>query len=123
MSRTFRRKGYEHTTSYRPGGKLAGYYTIVDHYWAVVSKKSRRNILDEDNRYRVPTKEEYYYRYWRIHGDNHRDVWGPGRLYRHNRMVENRSINKQEIHKWIRFNGEYEPLTEANPRSCFWDWS
>jgi len=123
MSRTFRRKGYEHTISHRPGGKIAGYYTIQEYYWAVMAKKDRKWPIPEEERYRAPTREEYFNRYWSIHGDNHRNSWSPARYYRHSRMVENRSINKQEIYRWIQSNGEYEPLTEANPRSCLWDWS
>jgi hypothetical protein len=29
---------------------------------------------------------------------------------------------KEEIVKWVKSNGEYEPLGEADPRNCWWDW-
>jgi hypothetical protein len=32
------------------------------------------------------------------------------------------NINRQEIIKWIKQPDMYEPLTEANSRSCLWDW-
>ena len=114
MSRTFRRKGYEKTqgtTWDRKGDKFAGFYTEYDldrtQNWLCI--------------YREPTKQEYYKEYWRVHGDHHRNYWSPSHVYREARMRQNRSINKEEIIKWIK-DDEYEPLTEANPRSCLWDW-
>ena len=120
MSRTFRRKNWEKQQTHtwgRQGNKTAGYYTVQDY------------VRDENGRwifglyeYRAPSKHEHGKRYWGIHGESsHANEWSPGKWYRHNRMRENRSINRQEIQKWIR-NADYEPLTEANPRDCKWDW-
>lgn len=115
MSRTFRRKGFERTqgaTWDRRGDKVAGYYTRYewDRAWGWLMI------------FRKPTKQEFYENYWRIHGDSHRNAWSPSRGYRERRQRENRSINKNEIQKWVK-NPDYEPLTESDPRSCLWDWS
>jgi len=124
MSKTFRRKGYEDTQRAswdRRGNKTAGYYTERDGYWY------GRQGIDRDTGsnmpiFRKPTRLEYFEEYWRIHGDaGGRNYWTPGRYYRETRQVENRSINKRELCKWLK-NDEYEPLFEANPRSHLWDW-
>lgn len=115
MSRTIRRKDYENTqrTSWdRKGNRIAGYYTEYDFdpdwYWLAV--------------YREPTDRERYRAVRWAHGESRaRNERTPGWEYRHNRMRQNRSINKCEIAKWIK-NDEYEPMTESNPRSCRWDW-
>ena len=122
MSKTFRRKGYEDTKgrSYdRRGRKTAGFYTEQDgHWWGRSAYRSEINIAV----FREPTRQEYYEEFWRIHGDTGgRNYWSPGRYYREIRQTENRSINKQELCKWLK-NEEYEPLFEANPRSHLWDW-
>ena len=122
MSKTFRRKGYEDTKgrSYdRRGRKTAGFYTKQDgHWWGRSAHRSEINIAV----FREPTRQEYYEEFWRIHGDTGgRNYWSPGRYYRKIRQTENRSINKQELCKWLK-NEEYEPLFEANPRSHLWDW-
>jgi hypothetical protein len=118
MSRTYRRKNYEqaqNTSWDRYGNKVAGYYTESDGDWWKFSREMRT--------FRVPTLQEYYHEYWRIHGESRNaNYWSPGKWYRLNRMKENRSINKQELARWIK-NEEYEPLFEDNPRSCLWDWS
>ena len=122
MSKTFRRKGYEDTKgrSYdRRGRKTAGFYTKQDgRWWGRSAHRSEINIAV----FREPTRQEYYEEFWRIHGDTGgRNYWSPGRYYREIRQTENRSINKQELCKWLK-NEEYEPLFEANPRSHMWDW-
>lgn len=122
MSKTFRRKGYEDTQGrsyHRRGRKTAGFYTMKDgHWWGRSAHRSEINIAV----FREPTRQEYYEEFWRIHGDTGgRNYWSPGRYYREIRQTENRSINKQELCKWLK-NEEYEPLFEANPRSHLWDW-
>lgn len=114
MSRTFRRKGYEAKQGSIQGGKVAGYYTIKEGGWWRWNKKP---VL-----FREPTRQEYYEQFWKLHGDSHRNQWSPGRSYREGRQVENQSINKQELCKWLK-DADYEPVFEANPRSCLWDWS
>lgn len=118
MSRTFRRKGYENTqrTSWdRCGNRVAGFYTESDPEWWF-----GRYCVDIPE-FRKPTRQEYYARFWRYHGDSHRNAWSPSRYYRHTRHIENKSINNQQLAKWIK-NNDYEPLFESNPRSCRWDW-
>ena len=112
MSRTYRRKGYEKTqaTSWdRQGDKVAGYYTVRDY------------ICWRQYEYRAPTKHEFGRKYWEIHGDNHSSEYTPNRWYRLFRMRQNRRINDRELHKFM-MNDEYEPLTQAEPISHWWDW-
>lgn len=109
MSKTYRCKNYELSHPRQDGSKTAGWYTEYDYV-------NRLCV------YREPTPEERYYRYLRAHGESrHRNARSPSWYYRHERMVENRSINKQELFRCIN-QAEYEPLFEANPRSCCWDW-
>lgn len=112
MSRTFRRKGYEKTqaTSWdRRGDKTAGFYTVCVYVnWRVYE-------------YRAPTKHEYGKKYWKIHRDNGRDEYTPSSMYRKFRMRQNRRINKRELHKFMS-RVDYEPLTQAEPISHWWDW-
>lgn len=121
MSRTFRRKGYEHETGrswYGSGGKIAGYYTEYDYVWCEDEEYRWRESV-----YRAPTEAEYNTRFWRVHGESsHHNAWTPGPEFRKNRMRENRMINKEELNKWIRNPDNYEPLFEADPRNCWWDW-
>lgn len=74
--------------------------------------------------YRCPTtpRERYeQFRMWYAESKSSNSR-SPDRWYRSNRMKQNRMITKGELAKWIK-NPEYEPLVEANPRSCQWDWS
>lgn len=120
MSRTFRRKGYE--TGRRPGcqSKIAGYYTKEDVIKYDADPKNGFTHPTYVHVIRAPTKVEYYKDYWKLHGDNNQGIWNLHKITRHNRMMQNRRINKNEICKWIK-NEEYEPLTEDNPRSNAWD--
>jgi hypothetical protein len=72
-----------------------------------------------------PMDAQERYRQWRwMHGESSTaQMRSPGWTYRENRMRQNRSINKQELCKWVKANGEYEPMFEENPRDCWWDWS
>ena len=114
MSRTFRRKGYEAKQGHVNGSKVAGYYTVQEGGWWYWNKQPVS--------FREPTHQEYFEKYWKLHGDSHRNQWCPGRAYRQGRHAENKSINKQELCKWLK-DADYEPVFEANPRSCLWDWS
>ena len=115
MSRTFRRKGYEKTQGSswaHRGDKVAGYYTQSSREWEV-------NFGFWV--YREPTRQEYYSKYWRIHGDNHTNEYTPNKWYRKFRMRQNRQINRGELYKYMT-RIDYEPLTQAEPISHWWDW-
>lgn len=116
MSRTFRRKNYEHEQGanryYK--WKVAGYYTQVDCIW---HEEGWFEYV-----YREPTEEEYYRDYWALHGESKSaNSWTPSREFRKRRMGENRMINKTELSKWFK-NVDYDPIFEENPRSHYWDW-
>jgi hypothetical protein len=118
MSRTFRRKGYEATqnTSWDKNGfKTAGHNTTYDGSWRGWSQQGE--IV-----FRPMTQREAY-EHWRwCHGEGHPNQYSPGRGYRARRQSQNRRINKEEMLKWVRADGEYEPIFEENPRRCAWDW-
>lgn len=121
MARTFRRKGYESTqnTSWDTQGfKTAGHYTTYDGpYWLQCGARRMPN-------FRPMNKVERYHRWRWFHGESRTaQARSPGWTYRNSRMRQNRAINRQEIIKWIKTGGEYEPMCEADPRSCLWDWS
>jgi hypothetical protein len=119
MSRTFRRKNFEveNNTSWDVrGNKTAGFYTHrLWHYeqytgcmWSTFAE---------------PTEEQYYKEYWRNHSESkHANQRSPGHWYRRTRMTQNRAITREELHKFKTIP-DYEPMVEANPRSCQWDWS
>ncbi len=110
MSRTVRRK--HRRWVWIPGGyKIAGEYTKYD--WDP----------EVGYTYREPTPEERFRRYKWLHLDHGPNDVTPGHWFRNNRMRENRAINKQEIHRWMKNPDNYEPLFEEEPRSCYWDWS
>ena len=116
MSRTFRRKHYEAETGgswVAKGCKTAGFYTEREfHYF-------RGGFW---NTYLVPTKQQYYREYWRNHGESKTNkTWSPSHSYREYRMSQNRSITKQELYKFFN-DPTYEPMVEADPRNCWWDW-
>jgi hypothetical protein len=119
MARTYRRKNYEATqnTSWDTKGfKTAGHNTAYDGSWVSWS------ILPECT-FRPMTKQETYKRWRWYHGESkHRNARSPSKYYRERRMSQNRGINEREIFKWINSNGEYEPMGEADPRNCWWDW-
>ena len=121
MSRTFRRKHYEDENGSswdRRGTKIGGFYRRLD--W-----------LQPDDwpwgglgwyTFRAPTDQEYFKAYWRNHGDSKTSSSNsPSRWHRRFRCKENRSINNREIHKFMK-DFDYEPMCEADPRSCLWDW-
>lgn len=118
MARTFRRKNYEATQNASwdtLGFKTAGHYTTYDGSWWSWGGK-------EEVSFRPMTpREAYKQRRW-YHGEGHPNQYSPGRYYREYRQRQNRMINKKELAKWIRANGEYEPAFEADPRDCKWDW-
>jgi hypothetical protein len=125
MSRTVRRKSQSRRHGrggwYIPDGfKIACYYTEYDYH-------STYHEPDWDGplyTYREPTKRERFRTWKYMHGESsHRNAFSPGHEYRNNRMRENRSINNQELIKWIKDPENYEPMFENNPRSCLWDWS
>lgn len=120
MSRTFRRKNYElqNATSWdRQGRKAGGFYT--EKVWNRGSTWSWGWYT-----YRPMTERERNEAYWFNHGESKSaQSWSPGRSYRSMRMRENRSINKQELIKFLKNPDTYEPMFEDNPRNCWWDWS
>jgi hypothetical protein len=122
MSRTFRRKNYEKIDSGNRGSKIAGYFTKSELISHKPDPKRGFHKFSYEITYRAPTKREHDKDYWRLHADNHVNGWSPSRFYRQNRMNENKTINKEEINKWVK-DKDYEPLTENNPRPCGWDWS
>lgn len=124
MSRTFRRKNYEDTqgTSWdRQGRKTNGYYTTNDREAA---RNSHGYFVWGLKRYRpMDTREAYKARRW-AHGESSTaSVRSPNHWHRLMRNKENRSIDKKQLIKWFKSGGEHEPMCEANPRSCLWDWS
>lgn len=123
MSRTFRRKGYEEVNlHWKKGTRVAGFYTETD--WHYVGRESLEFSVSyiSYKTYRKPTRQEHNKKYWNIHSDNHPNAWSPGRLYRNNRMKENRMLTKGELFRYMK-DTDYEVMVEANPRSCLWDWS
>lgn len=118
MSRTVRRKNSSRRHGrgghYIPDGfKTAGYYTVYEGGWY------------EEKTYHAPATKRDRFKIWRsLHGESSNgNAFSPGREYRNARMRENRSINKQELVRWMKNPDGYEPMFEANPRSCWWDWS
>lgn len=122
MSRTFRRKNFEKTQNRswdKRGSSIAGYYT----YRTYVYVRDVDSVCRRVDVYREPTKRERYKAFRWAHGESRtRSERSPNSWHRKNRMRENRSINKEELHRWIRDPDNYEPLFEADPRSCLWDW-
>lgn len=121
MSRTFRRKNFEDTLGgswARKGRKTNGIYTTYDGpYWNVGG--GRRMV-----EYRPMNKQERWHEWRYMHAESSTaNVRSPGHWYRVNRQKQNRSIDKQQLVKWFQSGGEHEPMCEANPRSCRWDWS
>jgi hypothetical protein len=118
MSRTFRRKNYEaeNNTSWDvQGRKTAGFYTERVSHWVASGQYFHT--------YEIPTKAQFYKKYTWAHGESKSaNSWSPGHSFRHPRMTQNRAITRRELHKY-RMIPDYEPMVEANPRSCRWDWS
>jgi hypothetical protein len=119
MARTFRRKNYEATQNASwatQGFKTAGHNTTYDGSWFSWSTQPEVVFRQMDQR-------EAYARWRWYHGESrHANHRSPGKHYREWRMSQNRMINKEEILKWIKSCGEYEPMGEADPRNCWWDW-
>lgn len=46
----------------------------------------------------------------------------PNNDYRNFRQRENRRMTQHELHKFMKYE-DYEPMIEAEPRNCWWDWS
>jgi hypothetical protein len=67
-------------------------------------------------------ERERFEAYRWAHLDGHPNDRTPSRWYRLKRQKQNRSINKCELIKWFKADGEYEPMFEPNPRSHLWDW-
>lgn len=134
MSRTRRRKNYvvENNNSWdRKGKKTALEYTEYD-VPRQGTGKFFYNFRDEyveireacTIEYREGDKGERWWRTRMMHGESSTsNCRSPNRWYRLNRQKQNRSINKQEFNRWRQYDGEYEPMFEANPRDCWWDWS
>ncbi len=126
MSRTIRRKNIKRGSHLIPDGfKLAGYYTQVNFKPIPIKYSNGEKIYFKVvPEYSEPTTRERFERWKLFHGESKsRNSMSPGRYYRNSRMTENRSINKQELIKWLKNPDDYEPLFEDNPRSCMWDWS
>lgn len=119
MARTFRRKNFEATqnSSWEAKGfKTAGHFTTYDGSWFGWACKPELV-------FRPMTPREAYKQWKWYHGESsNANERTPGRYYRQYRQNQNRMINKTEIVKWVKANGEYEPFFEANPRCCKWDW-
>jgi hypothetical protein len=139
MSRTKRRKNYvveNNTTWDRKGKKVALEFTqdlrwSVDiptegtgNIWMSVYGELMEGQIYLDRIYRPMNKEEHWWKQRMMHGESRtRSARSPNHWHRLNRQKQNRSINKQEMLKWLKANGEYEPMFEENPRDCWWDWS
>jgi hypothetical protein len=118
MARTYRRKNYEATQNSSwdtKGFKTAGHNTTYDGSWY-------RWRDQPEVTFRPMTQREAYKRWRWYHGEGHPNQYSPGKNYRWYRQRQNRMINKEELLKWIKANGEYETFFEENPRDCRWDW-
>lgn len=121
MSRTIRRKNFEDTIGgswARKGWKTNGIYTTYNGpYWLATGARRMPEYRPMDAQER--------YREWRyMHSESKTaNARSPSRWYRTNRQKQNRSIDKAQLIKWFKSGGEHEPMCEANPRSCMWDWS
>ena len=116
MSRTYRRKNYE-VTQNRSWNK--NFRRVFGHY-------VKRGWSGQGSAYhfRAMTEREQIEEFWFIHSESkHHNAWTPGKWYRKRRMKQNRMINKTEIIRYFKRGDEYEPMTEADPRNCWWDWS
>lgn len=122
MSRTFRRKNYEiqNATSWdRKGRKAGGFYTE-----AVWNRAEGTHWSSGWYTYRPKTERERAEAYWRNHGESGTSSSNsPSAWHRQVRQRENRSINKEELIKFLKNPDTYEPMFEENPRNCWWDWS
>lgn len=120
MSKTYRCKGFEktRTSSWESRGfKTAGHYTEQEGYWGF-------SYGGDGKTFRPMTKEERWHRDRWFHGESSSaQSRTPGWTYRNPRQRQNRAINRQEIIRYIKADGEYEVMCEANPRDCHWDWS
>lgn len=119
MGKTFRRKNYEleNNTSWdRKGRKTAGFYTEYD-----IKCDEHGRCIRGAYIFREPTKKELWKSKRWAHGEGHSNSHSPGYGYRNNRMRENRMLTKEELHKFFMIP-DYEPMVEANPRNCSWDW-
>ena len=135
MSRTKRCKNYvveNNTTWDRTGKKVALEYTEDETPYEltgkmVISKYTGKLIQQREVRtveYRPMDKRERWRKDRRMHGESSTSCSrSPNHWYRLSRQKQNRSINKQEMLRWLKANGEYEPMFEENPRDCWWDWS
>jgi hypothetical protein len=138
MSRTVRRKNYEaeNNTSWDRKGKKTN-LRFTTHLWrGEVASKSNGNTWISpwgeemegrvflEPEYRAMDKGERWHEVRMMHGESATaNMRSPNSWYRLNRQKQNRSINKKEMIKWVQACGEYEPMFEANPRNCWWDWS
>lgn len=134
MSRTTRRKNYllEERGSWSGHGKFVNLeFTTYDTprvwcgQWFTRFDGTKAKVMEAmTDVYRPMDKGEKWFKVRQMHGESSTaNSRSPGKWYRHNRMTENRSINKQELIKWVKACGEYEPMFEADPRNCWWDWS
>ena len=126
MSKTFRRKNYEDTQGAswdRGGRKRYGYYAQHDYVCSVWNATTNEYVSEGYWYYREATTAEMIKEFWRVHGESRSaQEWSPGRDYRKIRNKENRSITRHELFKFMKNPDEYEPMVEANPRDCHWDW-
>ncbi len=117
MSRTLRRKHYvveNNTTWDRIGKKTALEFTANDGYWGYGRLKE----------FRPMDKEERCWQILMMYGESRTACdRSPCHWHRLFRQKQNRSINKKEFNRWSQYAGEYEPMFEDRPRSCWWDWS
>jgi len=150
MSRTKRCKNYvveNNTTWDRRGKKVALEYTEDDTPYEETGRMVQTTFYEMVMRggvtdwvpkvgpkrpervartieYRPMDKGERWWKDRMMHGESSTaNSRSPSHWHRLNRQKQNRSINKQEMLKWLKANGEYEPMFEDNPRDCWWDWS
>lgn len=117
MSRTFRRSGYESTRRKQAGSSVHRHFPQYGEY--VESNWTNPDLYGHGGRYiyLAPTKQEFYKEYWKIHRDSkHAKAWGPDRYYRARHEAVMRTHNESEWQRYLKANGEYEPMFLARHR-------
>ncbi len=120
MSRTFRRKGYEHQQRVSTYNGF-GYYSKCDEYFSCRLINGHGGYPD----FREMTKTEKDREYWRIHGESkHSFSWGPNKFCRKQYQQLLKTHNKREMSNYLKNTQDYEPqfLPRWVSLRNMWDW-